>query len=746
MNDSPKALFAYADRFSAASGETLTFHVSAEGLTSYEAKLVRLRHGYDGADGPGFRETELASSVDGRYEGAQRPTYAGSYVEIPDVDGVLLGLRSFACEAFVFPTMPEAGRQGVLGTWSDERRAGWAVLIDEGCLHLVTGDGDRSGALSMDAPLETHTWYHVLASHDAATGRTFLSQEPFDSLRNRVLLAGGRAIASSKTGEAGADPGRGDAPFRIGSLSTWMTDTWRPAALYNGKIENPRVYSSPDRRDGTLVAAWDFSRSDRGDGLLLETVLDDSTNQLHGRCINAPTRAVTGHNWSDTCDDFRLAPEQYGAIHFHEDDVEDLDWPADFSFEVPEDTRSGVYAIRLRGDGAEEYVPFFVRPSPSQERRHIALLFPTGSYLAYANDRLPFDTPAAEVLAGHTPVVHPDDLQLQRHYDFGRSCYEVHPDGSGVVLSSRRRPIINMRPRYRAWFMTDAVWQFPADLCIVDWLDAKGYEYDVFTDEDLHRDGADLLAPYEVVLTGSHPEYISTAELDALESYISRGGRLMYLGGNGFYWRVSYHPEKPYLMEVRRSENGSRPHEAWPGEQFHALSGERCGLWRNKGRAPQRLVGVGFAAQGFDRSTYYERNPNSFDSRARFIFEGVGDEDRIGDFGIMGGGAAGAEVDRFDRELGAPPDALLLASSAPLSDNYLRVSEELLETPPGTGGSQDPEVRSDLVFFTLKGGGAVFSIGSIAWTGALSHNGYENNVSRITANVLNRFLSSEPLE
>jgi hypothetical protein len=45
----------------------------------------------------------------------------------------------------------------------------------------------------------------------------------------------------------------------------------------------------------------------------------------------------------------------------------------------------------------------------------------------------------------------------------------------------------------------------------------------------------------------------------------------------------------------------------------------------------------------------------------------------------------------------------------------------------------------------VEGGGAVFSIGSISWTGSLSSNAYDNNVSRITGNVLRRFLSREPL-
>ncbi len=38
------------------------------------------------------------------------------------------------------------------------------------------------------------------------------------------------------------------------------------------------------------------------------------------------------------------------------------------------------------------------------------------------------------------------------------------------------------------------------------------------------------------------------------------------------------------------------------------------------------------------------------------------------------------------------------------------------------------------------GGGAVFAAGSVTWTGSLSHNRYQNNVSRITENVLRRFL------
>ena len=60
------------------------------------------------------------------------------------------------------------------------------------------------------------------------------------------------------------------------------------------------------------------------------------------------------------------------------------------------------------------------------------------------------------------------------------------------------------------------------------------------------------------------------------------------------------------------------------------------------------------------------------------------------------------------------------------------------------GDASGSPVRGDMVFFEGPKGGAVFSTGSIAWCGSLSHNDYDNNVSRITENVLRRFDSCEP--
>jgi N,N-dimethylformamidase len=48
---------------------------------------------------------------------------------------------------------------------------------------------------------------------------------------------------------------------------------------------------------------------------------------------------------------------------------------------------------------------------------------------------------------------------------------------------------------------------------------------------------------------------------------------------------------------------------------------------------------------------------------------------------------------------------------------------------------------SDRASTEMPNGGAVFSVGSINWCGSLPTNDYDNNVSRVTENVLRRFMT-----
>jgi N,N-dimethylformamidase len=241
------------------------------------------------------------------------------------------------------------------------------------------------------------------------------------------------------------------------------------------------------------------------------------------------------------------------------------------------------------------------------------------------------------------------------------------------------------------------------------------------------------------VLTGSHPEYHTARTLDAHAGYLDGGGRLVYLGGNGFYWRIATSPTVPGVLEVRRAEGGIRTWDAQPGEYYHALDGAYGGLWRRNGRPPQQLVAVGFSAQGLFEGSYYRRQPGADDPRAAWILEGV-KEDIIGDFGLSGGGAAGFELDRADPRLGTPAGAITIASSEGHGSHFVVVPEELLShISTVTGEPPARLLRADMTYAELPGGGTVFAVGSITFCGSLSHNRYDNNVSRILRNVLDRF-------
>jgi len=712
----------YADPLSVAPGEPIRFMVgTVDGPRRYRAEVVRLVCGDTGPGGPGLKTVRLPTSIEGEHDGTPQLIDAGSYaiVEHPEAFGAL---GRFTLQAFIQPTLvpvrPSPRRQVVMGTWAEDRGSGFALMLDEtGALAFLIG----AAPVSTGTPLTARRWYHVAASVDLAAGTVTLRQTPLadhaPSLEQPVAITTAIRAAPGPAGD-----------FFIGAARKAVEDgrlrtTWH----FNGKIDRPSLLAGEHP-----IGLWDFAAD-----VATDRVTDRSPNHLHGRTVNAPKRAVTGHNWDGSEMDWRRAPHQYGAIHFHDDDLYDAGWRPTLTMTVPTDARSGVYALRLEADGGPEFwVVFYVRPPRGGPRARAAFLASTATYLCYSNYRMRMRPGPAELFIGALPIVDTTDLLLMHHPELGASTYDTHSDGSGVCHVSRLRPIVNVRP-------TGRLWNLFLDLCLLDWLEAHEQRYDVITDDDLHTEGLPLLDGYSVVLTGCHPEYVSREMMEALAAYLGRGGRLMYMGGNGFYWRVSYPRAHPGMIEMRRAEDGTRAWVESVGEYYHGSTGEYGGLWRRQGRAPNTLVGVGFVAQGFDRSSYYRRTAASRDPRARFIFDGVQDE-VLGDFGVAWGGAAGLELDAFNPALGSPPWALVVASSEDHSNAFQLVNEEINVSFAGADGRFSPAVRADMVFYEHPGGGAVFSTGSIAYVGSLAHKGYDNNISRLTLNVLRRFLDPAP--
>ncbi len=694
----------YLDALYASPGDEVVVRVSVlDGGGRYRASLARLICGETGPGGPGLKEESIPSPIDGEHDGAEQPVPIGSYAivhAVPALDGVV------ELSLLVWPTQVRRGRQALLSLGPVR------LLMDHPSgAAVLSVDGET---LSTRRPMRSRAWHRIEASYDPATGAARIACTHFPGFHAEPPVA---VDGHLKRGV------RATGPLLIAAA---LDRDGRAVEHFNGKIEAPSL------RARGLAAAWDFAR-----GIGTTRVEDGSAHGLHGRTVNAPKRAVTGSRWDGSVHDWRQEPDHYAAIHFHADDLYDAGWQESLRFRLPETLKSGYYALKLQASGAPFYVGFIVSPRPSGPRAKVAVLASTVTYLAYANYRRRMSPGAFELTMGALPTVDMTDVLLAEHPEFGSSTYDTHKGGAGVGHASIRRPLFNMRP-------TGRFWNFAMDLCLIDWLEAQGIAYDVISEHELQERGNALLSPYRAVLTPSHPEYFSLEMLQALEAYLGSDGRFMYLGGNGFYWRVSFDPAHPGMIELRRAEDGTRAWAEEPGQYYHA-TGEYGGLWRRIGRPPNALVGIGFIAQGFDASTYYRRTADARDPRAAFLFAGI-EEDVIGDFGAWGNGAAGLEIDCFDLTQGSPPHALVVASSENHSNAFLLVNEEMLSNSRGLDGTLNSRIKADIVFFETPAGGAVLSTGSIAFIASLAHDNYRNNVSRLLRNALDRFLDPSPFQ
>lgn len=760
----------YSDRPSVAPGEPIDFYVGTERPTSYEARVVRLGYSSrpDGdeevlraTDGEHFDRIlfePVEADVDGTYHGNPQRTQVGGYVEVPDPTGVLAGHQGLTVHVFVSATTPMK-RQGIVSRLRRDTGEGWALTLEDGYpTFTVAAHGGRQATVRSTRRLFADVFYSIVAGFDPHSGELFVEQR---LKRNRTNSRLGLVVPldSDADGSAPATVVVDDAavPVILAGVTeeivddrTWVTDA------FNGKLDAPKVFDGAlERRERDLLhaggapstearASWDFSAQIHDGIVATDVVTDGSGSGLDGLCVNQPDRAMTGWNWDGTEENFRHCPEQYGAIWFHSDSLDDSCWEDPITYTPPDDLASGAYALQVTCEEGEDQIPFFVTPPRGTATAKIAVLVPTLSYLAYANSQDMQSAPNCQAIMGLFASIETRDLELNENPGpYGLSTYDYHEDGRGVQYSSWRRPLLSMRPRYRHEY--GSLWQFPADMQLLGWLDGAGFEYDVITDHDLHAEGKALLDRYNVVLTGTHPEYYSAPMMDAWEDYLATGGRGMYLAGNGFIWVTSVHPDKPWMLECRKGETGTQAWRARPGEYYHEFSAERGGIWRMRGRPPQKTWGIGMSSHGLDVSTGYVQLPDARDPRIGWILEGVDADETIGDFGLVNGGAAGLEMDIYDLELGTPPHAMLLAGSYGHSVNAVLVPEEQFFPHAGMNGIEHPRVRADIVYFTTPEGGAVFSTGSMTWSGSLPHDEGDNNVARITANVLRAFMSDEPV-
>jgi N,N-dimethylformamidase len=310
--------------------------------------------------------------------------------------------------------------------------------------------------------------------------------------------------------------------------------------------------------------------------------------------------------------------------------------------------------------------------------------------------------------------------------------YDQHVDGRSFGYGTRLRPDLGMKPGSLSF-------NFPADTHVTAFLEHFGFDYDVITDELVDEEGVDLLNQYDAIIGSTHPEYTTVGMLNDIGNFTTNGGRFIYIGGNGYLWSVGQHSELPGVMESRNFFDVA---------DRYLSNGTRGGLMWETGMHPGAIVGTEPAAMIWTGgASAYRRLPDAENPRAAWMFKGTSEGEVFGDYGIdaVKGGAAGYEIDKFNPSNGVPRHALNPATSEPLEETIEEIkiatapiSVHYTPAPPADHG------QADLVFFETPNNGAVFATGSITWISSTLEKNYDNDVAKITRNIVERFMDPAP--
>jgi N,N-dimethylformamidase len=363
-------------------------------------------------------------------------------------------------------------------------------------------------------------------------------------------------------------------------------------------------------------------------------------------------------------------------------------------------SRSGLYYLWARGRSGQTFsFPWVV--APAKPTAKVAVLASSNTWNAYNN------------FGGRSNYINPGGLPPAPTVN-ARLDLDRYTKNSGVwsISDADFKNLHFERPEIGNHMFDNSPWdggsisdpiqgriqcgQAPAEWRLLGWLEREAFEYDFYADAQLH-DGVLALDAYQVLIISVHPEYWTRTMFEKVEQWVvQRGGRLMYLGGNGVNCEVTLDQGQ----SMRCISHDAKHDPSRDDSRMHRTF-----------RAEASLLGVAFTDPGvMTAAPYRVLDPDHWTLRGTGLRKG----DLLGVHSLhqrVPGGASGHETDK-----------ITLNSPAGLQ--------------PIAKGTNSGEGGADMVCFD-KGKGSVFSVGSITWVSSLFP---DEHVSRITKNVLERFL------
>jgi hypothetical protein len=408
---------------------------------------------------------------------------------------------------------------------------------------------------------------------------------------------------------------------------------------------------------------------------------------------------------------------------------EGCNWDTSFSLVVPKDWASGIYAarcilvIRNPKEIPEQIYDIVFIVKPKEIRGDFAVLANVNTWNAYNA------WPSGEEKGfSKYHSTGPD-------YDCPFGSFErPAPDATSLLAIGQKNSQSYHLLRAELWLLT--------------WLEKAGFKVDVFSDIDFHN-GIEPLHEYKAVVLNTHTEYWTEKMLNNLDAYLQKGGSLLYLGGNGLFERCEYEePHRLKFFEGRTIDTSHRFEYLWRNPR-HCTNP----LLKLPARPERFVLGVAYLSHCYsatfddpnapkttttDKST---RAPYMIVRADHWIFQhtGLKNTELVGNKGLLGP-ASGWEMDtshagiaetecaivgaKFGNDRGVPPKNLVLLA---VGQNKCCDDRE--------DGDLKVHIGAHMTYYDHEGGGFVFSVGSLCFTGSLVHK-EETQLQQIVKNAL----------
>ncbi|GHO50225.1 N,N-dimethylformamidase beta subunit family domain-containing protein [Ktedonospora formicarum] len=370
--------------------------------------------------------------------------------------------------------------------------------------------------------------------------------------------------------------------------------------------------------------------------------------------------------------------------------IVDCHWTKTTTLTVPTDWVTGVYLAKLTSSANHSSFIFFV----------------------VRND------------GGHEDLLFQTSVTTYQAYNTWGGTSLYNNNTNGAIFSGPHASKVSFNRPFNPGDSNGAGHYFWWEYKFVRWAESQGYDISYTTDIDTSENVTNPLTNHKAFLSVGHDEYWTKSMRDNVEGAIAAGVNVGFFGANTSYWQIRLAPDSAGTadrIQVGYKDFANFNVPPGPDPMYGLDNSVVTTLWRDPvvNRPENAMLGGMFEQQ------VYQDYPFVAQNTSHWVYAGTGLTN-----GSQVPGIIGYEYDKVFNN-GATPAGLTILGSSPVNACC------------GTGNS-----HADTTIYTAPSGARVFNAGTIQWSLGLDNsqgNTYANvGIQRMTANLLNNFISSTP--